>query len=95
MRQFNPLVLNRFGVRDHRKMLICDERVAFIGGFNIAREYDGDGITTGWRDLGLKIEGSLAGDLKHAGRSLNGRIYTLRLKRLRNYKAKNTRRCTL
>jgi len=66
VRQFNPLVLNRFGVRDHRKMLICDECIAFIGGFNVAIEYDGDGITTGWRDLGLKIEGSLARELKHA-----------------------------
>src|SRR6266436_550289 len=66
VRQFNPLMLNRFGIRDHRKMLVCDERVAFIGGFNIAMEYDGDGITTGWRDLGLKIEGSLAGELRKA-----------------------------
>src|SRR5882724_6620788 len=64
VRQFNPLMLNRFGIRDHRNMLACDERVAFIGGFNIAMEYDGDGITSGWRDLGLKIEGSLAGELR-------------------------------
>jgi len=36
-----------FGVRDHRKMLICDDHVAFIGGFNISDEYDGDGVTCG------------------------------------------------
>src|SRR6266850_6196486 len=90
VRQFNPLMLNRFGIRDHRKMLICDEHVAFIGGFNIAMEYDGDGITTGWRDLGLKIEGSLAGDLKHAFEEMFGRadFQHTGLKRLRNYKAK-------
>lgn len=92
VRQFNPLMLNRFGIRDHRKMLICDERVAFIGGFNIAMEYDGDGITSGWRDLGLKIEGSLAGELRKAFEEMFERADFVHagLKRLRNYKAKKT-----
>src|SRR5437867_9485450 len=61
VRVFNPLSLNRLGIRDHRKLLVCDERVAFVGGFNIASEYDGDGITCGWCDIGLKLEGPLAG----------------------------------
>ena len=39
MRWFNPLSLNRLGFRNHRKLLVCDETVAFIGGFNIAPEY--------------------------------------------------------
>ncbi|HEY5297337.1 MAG TPA: phosphatidylserine/phosphatidylglycerophosphate/cardiolipin synthase family protein [Verrucomicrobiae bacterium] len=56
MRLFNPLRIWRFGVRDHRKILLCDDRVAFIGGFNISDEYDGDGVTCGWCDLGVKIE---------------------------------------
>src|SRR5262245_35022329 len=43
-RLFNPLKLNRLGIRDHRKLLVCDERVAFIGGFNISPEYEGDGV---------------------------------------------------
>lgn len=60
VRVFNPLALNRFAIRDHRKMLVCDERVAFVGGFNLATEYEGDGVTRGWRDLGLRIEGPLA-----------------------------------
>jgi cardiolipin synthase len=58
MRRFNPLHLWRFGVRDHRKLLICDESAIFIGGFNIADEYDGDGVTRGWCDLGVQIENS-------------------------------------
>ncbi len=56
VRRFNPLHLWRFGVRDHRKLLICDGTVIFIGGFNIADEYDGDGIARGWFDLGVQIE---------------------------------------
>jgi cardiolipin synthase len=63
VRIFNPLLINRFGARDHRKMLVCDKRVAFVGGFNIASEYEGDGVTSGWCDLGLKIEGPLAAEL--------------------------------
>ena len=62
-RWFNPLTLHHFGLRDHRKILVCDESVAFIGGFNIASEYEGDGVTKGWRDLGLKICGPLANHL--------------------------------
>lgn len=57
---FNPLTLKRFWFRNHRKLLVCDERVAFIGGFNIAETYEGDGLASGWCDLGLRIEGPLA-----------------------------------
>ncbi len=64
VRRFNPLRRWRFGVRDHRKLLICDARVIFVGGFNLADEYDGDGLTQGWYDLGLRLENPrLAGEL--------------------------------
>jgi cardiolipin synthase len=49
--------------RNHRKLLVCDAMTAFIGGFNIAPEYDGDGINRGWRDLGMAIQGPLAVEL--------------------------------
>jgi cardiolipin synthase len=62
-RWFNPLALRRLAYRDHRKVLVCDERVAFVGGFNIAPEYAGDGVERGWRDLGLRITGPLAQEL--------------------------------
>jgi len=62
-RQFNPLRLNRLSIRDHRKLLVCDRQVAFIGGFNIATEYEGDGVTCGWCDFGLRLEGQMAEEL--------------------------------
>ncbi len=65
-RWFNPLRLNRMSIRDHRKLLICDERVGFVGGFNIAPEYDGDGVTKGWWDLGVKLEGPIVFELAAA-----------------------------
>src|SRR5688572_23011706 len=43
LRWFNPLKIGRISYRDHRKILVCDEQVAFVGGFNIAPEYAGDG----------------------------------------------------
>jgi cardiolipin synthase len=63
VRSFNPLSLNRLGFRNHRKLLVCDGVTAFIGGFNIAPEYEGDGVNCGWYDLGLKIEGPLVSEL--------------------------------
>jgi cardiolipin synthase A/B len=65
-RWFNPLSLHRILIRDHRKMLVCDDELAFVGGFNIATEYRGDGVTAGWRDLGLKARGPLAQELSAA-----------------------------
>ncbi len=62
-RFFNPITLKRIGIRNHRKLLVCDGAVAFIGGFNIAPEYEGDGVTRGWHDLGMRLEGALVADL--------------------------------
>jgi cardiolipin synthase len=63
VRVFNPLSLNRLGIRNHRKLLVCDDEVAFVGGFNISSEYEGDGVRCGWCDLGLKIAGPLVTEL--------------------------------
>jgi cardiolipin synthase len=63
VRIFNPLALRRFGIRNHRKLLVCDSRVAFIGGFNISDDYLGDGVTKGWQDLGVRLSGQLVLDL--------------------------------
>jgi cardiolipin synthase len=65
-RRFNPLSLHRLGMRNHRKLLLCDERAAFIGGFNIAPEYEGDGVTCGWCDVGLQLEGPLVAELQES-----------------------------
>ena len=59
-RWFNPIKFGRMLYRDHRKILVCDDTRAFVGGFNIAPEYDGDGVTGGWRDLGMEVRGTLA-----------------------------------
>jgi cardiolipin synthase len=63
---FNPLKLRRLAIRDHRKIIAIDDEVAFVGGFNVATEYTGDGVTEGWRDFGLKVFGQLARELSRS-----------------------------
>lgn len=60
---FNPLKLKRLGFRNHRKVLVIDDTIGFVGGFNVAPEYQGDGVTKGWHDLGLKVPDALAKEL--------------------------------
>jgi len=62
-RWFNPFHLRRVAIRNHRKLLVCDERLAIVGGFNLMPEIEGDGLARGWRDLAIELEGSLAGEL--------------------------------
>lgn len=66
LRIFNPLQLRRLAFRNHRKLLVCDMNEAFIGGFNITGDEAGDGITRGWRDLGLRITGPLTTELANS-----------------------------
>jgi cardiolipin synthase len=75
IRRFNPSGLKRFGIRDHRKILVCDDLWAFVGGANIAAEYRGDGVVSGWRDLGLKMHGPLARELAAASDEMFARAH--------------------
>lgn len=43
--------------RNHRKLVIVDGRVAFIGGLNAGDEYMGLGPLGAWRDTHMQIEG--------------------------------------
>lgn len=63
VRVFNPLRPGMFGIRNHRKLLVCDDSVSYVGGFNIAPEYEGDGVARGWRDVALRISGALSATL--------------------------------
>ncbi|MGF1592094.1 MAG: cardiolipin synthase [Kiloniellaceae bacterium] len=52
--------VNRFQLnfRNHRKILVADGRVAFVGGLNFGDEYLGRDAAMGpWRDTHLRIEG--------------------------------------
>jgi cardiolipin synthase len=52
--------LRRYG-RDHRKILVVDDRVGFVGGFNLGSAYAQD-----WRDTHCRITGPAVWDLKRS-----------------------------
>jgi len=53
--------------RTHRKVLICDEEVAFIGGVGIAKEWEGDARNPEeWRDTHLRVRGPAVDGLRAA-----------------------------
>ena len=52
--------LRRYG-RDHRKILVVDDTVGFVGGYNVGTAY-----ATEWRDTHVRITGPGVWDLKRA-----------------------------
>jgi cardiolipin synthase len=58
------MLINR---RTHRKIVIVDEQVAFVGGMNV-KEYQSERIDgeKAWHDLSLRLEGPGVEDLLHA-----------------------------
>jgi cardiolipin synthase len=60
--------------RDHRKLLVVDGRIAFLGGINISSVYSGGSFgkrskvrpngTLPWRDTDLQLEGPVVGELQ-------------------------------
>ena len=80
MLEFNPInplaakapwLINN---RDHRKLLVVDGRIAFIGGINISSVYSSGSVarrtgksagnTVAWRDTDLQIEGPVVAELQ-------------------------------
>lgn len=78
----NPLSLNH---RDHRKLLVVDGRVGFIGGAGVADIWMGAGDSPNhWRDSQFQLEGPAVGQMQAAfmdnwmkttGRVLDGEAY--------------------
>ena len=61
--EFFPAVFGklqlRVNYRNHRKIVVIDGRIGFIGGFNVGREYVGRDKKFGyWRDTHICIEGA-------------------------------------
>jgi cardiolipin synthase A/B len=57
---WRPFDVRRYG-RDHRKILVVDESIGFVGGYNIGSAYE-----TEWRDTHVRIVGPAVWDLKRA-----------------------------
>ena len=73
----NPLALKKgwqVNARDHRKLLVIDGRIAFMGGVNISSVYSAGSFNPGskhhddgsptWRDTHLRVEGPVAAEFE-------------------------------
>ncbi|MDE7381056.1 MAG: cardiolipin synthase [Muribaculaceae bacterium] len=59
-----PQLANRINWRNHRKIVIIDNRVGYIGGMNIADRYYRDSTVDGyWRDTHFRVEGEIVDSL--------------------------------
>jgi len=59
VRLFHPMLKGLSPFRNHRKLLLVDDRTAYLGGMNIADEYRrGAGGEPAWRDTMLEVSGT-------------------------------------
>lgn len=64
---FRFVHFSRINYRTHRKILVVDGKLGFIGGVGIADGWKGDGRTHGlWRDSHYQIEGPVVAQLQQA-----------------------------
>lgn len=47
----------RYLIRNHQKMVIADDRLAMLGGFNVEDSYFVEPYADGWNDLAFTVEG--------------------------------------
>lgn len=69
--RYNPIQIKKLQqnfARDHRKLLVVDQQLAFIGGTGISDEYmpsmtSGAVTTAGWHEIMLQVSGPVVADL--------------------------------
>lgn len=58
--------ISGFNYRNHRKIIVIDKYIGYVGGFNIGKEYLGmDGKFGFWRDTHFRIVGSAVNSLRN------------------------------
>jgi cardiolipin synthase len=68
--RFHPPTIGNWGRlnnRDHRKIMIIDGRIGYLGGYGIAEEWTGSGQDRDhWRDTGVRVVGPVVNRLQGA-----------------------------
>jgi cardiolipin synthase len=70
VRVFHPVRfsnLGRLNNRDHRKEIVIDGRIGYIGGYGFAKEWTGNAQDRDhWRDTGVRVEGPIVNRMQSA-----------------------------
>ncbi|MBD5208298.1 MAG: cardiolipin synthase [Bacteroidales bacterium] len=62
-----PQLANRINWRNHRKIVVIDHRIAYIGGMNIADRYYSGGVDgSPWRDTHFRLRGDIVDSLLYS-----------------------------
>ncbi|WP_121665709.1 cardiolipin synthase [Mesonia aquimarina] len=59
-----PNLTRKLNYRDHRKIVIIDGKIGYVGGVNVCDEYVNPNNTGYWRDTHLRIEGNAVKSLQ-------------------------------
>lgn len=61
-----PFLFYKLNVRNHRKIAVMDGKIAYLGGFNVGKEYvNRDPKLSPWRDYHMKLTGDIIQDLQN------------------------------
>lgn len=64
---FRFLWISRINFRTHRKLMIVDGKIGYIGGVCISDAWQGDGQSRGrWRDMHYRVEGPVVAQMQQA-----------------------------
>lgn len=61
------LFANRINYRNHRKIVVIDGKIGYVGGINISKKYDNNYTTNQlyWRDTSVRLEGNSVANLQY------------------------------
>ena len=59
-----PIINFRMNNRNHRKIIVIDGQIGYIGGFNVGDDYLGLGKLGYWRDTHLRVQGDVVNALQ-------------------------------
>ena len=60
---FSPRWNARYLIRNHQKIVVIDDSIGMIGGFNVEHDYFVAPQANGWNDLALELTGPAVGEL--------------------------------
>lgn len=59
-----PWITTKLNCRNHRKIVVIDGKVGYVGGINIAKRYVYGDFLGRWRDEHIRVEGDVVADLQ-------------------------------